>query len=286
MFMSQTMFNGFPLAARALGLCLLILSGVCQAQPKYQDPWLGRWVSGDTTLDMEAWEDGIRIVETRGREKIAAFARMDGKVYPQTGSSRVDSIALKPIDDSSYEYVGSKAGKVVVRSVVTFPGDGQTRISRQTSGEGANGESIWKRQISSGSEPWYGTWTDGTRTFVMEPWADGFLMQFSWPTADGKGFERGSAFGRFDGRDYPESENPNVDTMSFERIDARTMTMVHKKDGKHTVTVTVSISPDGKTRTSRTQGVSPAGKAVDSVVEWRRVEPGRHASQGTSPLKK
>lgn len=283
MLTSQPIFNGFPLAARALSLCLFVFSGVCppgvsHAQPEYQDPWLGSWVSGAARLDMAAWEDGIKIVETRDGEKITAFARMDGKVYPQTGSKLIDGITLKPISERSYEYIGTKAGKIVVRSVVAFPGDGQTRISRLThlngqslNGERSSSESIWKRQISQGDESWYGTWHDGKRTFVMEPWEDGFLMQFSWPTADGKDYDRGSAFGRFDGRDYPESENPNVDTMSFERIDDHTMTMVHKKDGKQTVTATVSISRDGNTRTSSTKGISPTGEAVDSVVTWRRV---------------
>lgn len=270
----ETRSAGLRAVACALGYSLFFASGAAHSQPGYQAPWFGSWVSGDVTLHMEPWEDGIKIVESRNGATIAAFARMDGRLYPQTGSDRVDGITLRPISDESYEYIGTKNGKVVFRSTVSFPGDGRTRIAKLTyrDGETQSAETTWKRALSKGSEAWYGTWTDGKRTFVMEPWQDGFLMQFSWPAADGKDFERGSAFGRFDGRRYPESENPNVDAMSFERLDDRTMTMVHWKNGKHTVTATVSISPDGSTRTSTTKGVSPAGEKVDSVVHWKRVD--------------
>src|SRR6516165_6058698 len=55
---------------------------------------------------------------------------------------------------------------------------------------------------------------------------------------------------KFDGKDYPATGSPNVDSVSVKRVDANTIETLQKKDGKVVMTVTSKVSKDGKTRTS------------------------------------
>jgi hypothetical protein len=63
-----------------------------------------------------------------------------------------------------------------------------------------------------------------------------------------------------DGKDAPVKGNPNADSISVKRIDARTGTTTWKKDGKVTATNTRKLSADGKTLTITTKGTTAEGK--------------------------
>jgi hypothetical protein len=55
--------------------------------------------------------------------------------------------------------------------------------------------------------------------------------------------------GKFDGKDYPLTGDPNGDMRSYKKINDRTMDGITKKDGKVTGTSRIAVSADGKTRT-------------------------------------
>jgi hypothetical protein len=71
---------------------------------------------------------------------------------------------------------------------------------------------------------------------------------------------------KFDGKDYPATGIANADTVSVKRIDANTVEVKQKKDGKVVMTVTSKVSTDGKTRTSTWHGKNAEGKEVHNVV--------------------
>jgi hypothetical protein len=71
---------------------------------------------------------------------------------------------------------------------------------------------------------------------------------------------------KFDGKDYPVTGMANADTVSVKRIDANTVEVAQKKDGKVVMTVTSKVSGDGKTRTSTWRGKNAEGKEVHNVV--------------------
>jgi len=86
-------------------------------------------------------------------------------------------------------------------------------------------------------------------------------------SADGKR-THGEWTGKFDGKEYPVTGDPNADTRSYTKVDDRTMNFTAKKGGKVTVTGRVVVSADGKSRTVTTTGTTgtaePAGRA------WQR----------------
>ena len=75
---------------------------------------------------------------------------------------------------------------------------------------------------------------------------------------------------KFDGKDYPATGIANADTVSVKRIDANTVEVMQKKDGKVVMTVTSKLSNDGKTRTSTWRGKNVEGKEVHNVVVFEK----------------
>lgn len=68
--------------------------------------------------------------------------------------------------------------------------------------------------------------------------------------------------GKFDGKDYPVTGDPNQDTRSYTKIDDHTLGLNVKKGGKKTVSGRIVVSADGKTRSVTTSGTDPQGKAI------------------------
>jgi hypothetical protein len=74
--------------------------------------------------------------------------------------------------------------------------------------------------------------------------------------------------GKFDGKDYPSTGNPMEDMRSYKEVNARTLDVVSKKDGKVLLTGRVVISKDGKTRTTTITGTDASGKKYKSVAVY------------------
>lgn len=65
--------------------------------------------------------------------------------------------------------------------------------------------------------------------------------------------------GKFDGKEYPLTGDTNADMRSYKRVNAHTLTITNKKDGKVTTTGRIVISADGKTRTLTASGTDAKG---------------------------
>jgi hypothetical protein len=73
---------------------------------------------------------------------------------------------------------------------------------------------------------------------------------------------------KYDGKDYPITGLPNVDTIALERLDPTTIRSTWKKGAQVVMTVTSVISKDGTTRTSTFKGKNAEGKDVNNVVVY------------------
>ena len=76
--------------------------------------------------------------------------------------------------------------------------------------------------------------------------------------------------GKFDGKDYPVTGDPNSDMRSYKQMDDHTLGITIMKDGKVTMTGKVAVSADSKTRTIKTHGTEPNGKKFHSVGTYYR----------------
>src|SRR5439155_15954117 len=76
--------------------------------------------------------------------------------------------------------------------------------------------------------------------------------------------------GKFDGKDYPVTGNPNSDMRSYTKIDEHTLEFNVKKGGKITTSGRVVVSADGKSRTVTTSGTDSQGKKFKSTAVYEK----------------
>jgi hypothetical protein len=74
--------------------------------------------------------------------------------------------------------------------------------------------------------------------------------------------------GKFDGKDYPLSGDPNANMRSYKKINAHTTEGITKKDEKVTGKSRIVVSADGKSRTVTTDLTDAAGKKTHSVTVY------------------
>jgi hypothetical protein len=76
--------------------------------------------------------------------------------------------------------------------------------------------------------------------------------------------------GKFDGKDYPVTGDPNSDARSYTKLNERTLTTANKRNGKVTVTGQIVVSADGKSRTLTLTGTTPKGKKFKNVAVYEK----------------
>ena len=74
--------------------------------------------------------------------------------------------------------------------------------------------------------------------------------------------------GKFDGKDYPVTGDPDADMRSYKTVNAHTLALTNKKGGKVTLTGLIVVSANGKTRTVTTTGTDPQGKKIKSTAVY------------------
>ena len=120
-------------------------------------------------------------------------------------------------------------------------------------------------------DPQMGTWklneaqsklTPGTAKVdmvVIEPAGDNVKVTGDGTDRNGKSMHN-EWTGRFDGKDYPVTGNPDSDMRSYKKIDDRTLVLTAKKDGKVMAHGRLVVSADGKSRTVTVSGTDAEGK--------------------------
>jgi hypothetical protein len=74
--------------------------------------------------------------------------------------------------------------------------------------------------------------------------------------------------GKFDGKDYPVTGDPNSDSRSYTKVNERTLTTTNKKNGNVTVTGQIVVSGDDKSRTVTVSGTTPKGKKFKNIAVY------------------
>ena len=74
--------------------------------------------------------------------------------------------------------------------------------------------------------------------------------------------------GKFDGKDYPVTGDPNSDMRSITKIDDHTLGFNAKKGGKVNTSGRIVVSADGKSRTVTTSTTDSSGKKVNSSAVY------------------
>ena len=96
-------------------------------------------------------------------------------------------------------------------------------------------------------------------TVVYEAAGDNVKITIDGVDRDGKPMHN-EWTGKFDGKDYPVTGDPNSDMRSLKTIDDRTMELTVKNRGKVTATGRIVVSPDNKSRTVTVKGTDSTGK--------------------------
>jgi hypothetical protein len=104
-------------------------------------------------------------------------------------------------------------------------------------------------------------------TVVYEVAGDDFKVTVDGTDKDGKAVHN-EWTGKFDGKDYPLTGDPTMNTRSYERIDARTLKLTGKKDGKVVSTGRIAVSANGKTRTVKLTATDSTGKKLESTAVY------------------
>ena len=91
-------------------------------------------------------------------------------------------------------------------------------------------------------------------------------------TTDGTGSEGKPSHsewtGKFDGKDYPVTGDPNADTRSYKKVNDHTLAFTNKKDGKVTITGQGVVSADGMSRTVTLSGTDSKGEKYTSTAVY------------------
>ena len=104
-------------------------------------------------------------------------------------------------------------------------------------------------------------------TVVYSAEGDNVKVTIDGTGADGKPTHN-EWTGKFDGKDYPVTGDPNVDTRAFTKVDDHTLTVSQKKGDKVTTSGKIVLSADGKSRTVTVSGTDPSGKKVSTTAVY------------------
>jgi hypothetical protein len=150
-----------------LGVLISLGSLLAQAA----GPWMGTWklnltkskynpgpgpAPGTVTIfKMMPEKDGFKYtldttLPDGNRTHAEAFARFDGKEYPETGNPAADFNVFQRVDDHTYSLTDRKDGKDALHFRIGISGDGKTRTSvasgKTKDGRPVDNVGVWDRQ--------------------------------------------------------------------------------------------------------------------------------------------
>jgi hypothetical protein len=74
--------------------------------------------------------------------------------------------------------------------------------------------------------------------------------------------------GKYDGKDYPVTGDPNADMRSYKKVNDHTLEFTNKKGDKVTISGRGVVSADGKTRTVTINGTDSKGNKFTSTAVY------------------
>ncbi len=122
----------------------------------------------------------------------------------------------------------------------------------------------WKLNEAKSSFP---TGATKNQTVTYQAEGDQVKVTLDGTAADGKSVHI-EWTGKYDGKFYPVTGDPNVDERSYKQVNGRTVEVISKKDGKEVSTTRVVVAPDGKSRTVTSTTTNAKGAKVTSVAVY------------------
>ncbi len=131
--------------------------------------------------------------------------------------------------------------------------------------------------VMAADDPFVGTWKlnvakskfnpgEAPKSEILKCIAQGNGLKGSFDTVDATGKVSHTEFSaKYDGKDYPQPGDPNVDTTAFRKINPYTLEVVDKKAGKEIGRYRSTVSTDGKTTTIEGTVKDATGKEVTSI---------------------
>ena len=141
------------------------------------------------------------------------------------------------------------AGPATAQSKDPFVGTWRLNVAKSKYTPGPTPKSVTSTYEAAGK---------GLKVSVRNEPASGPVQQYSYTS-------------NLDGTDTKVTgNNPNADTISVKRVDANTLEIVNKRNGKITTRQRNVVSADGKTRTVTTTGIDPQGRKMNNVAVFDR----------------
>jgi hypothetical protein len=132
------------------------------------------------------------------------------------------------------------------------------------------------------SDPQLGTWTLNLAksTFHPGPAPQSMIRRFE-KTDDGIKYTSDTVdaagksihveyIANFDGGDYPLVGSRQAETIALKRVDAYTLEVTQKRNGKVVIIGTRVISKDGRIATVKNKGTDADGQAIDNVLVFEK----------------
>jgi hypothetical protein len=104
-------------------------------------------------------------------------------------------------------------------------------------------------------------------TVVYQAAGDMVKVTVDGMTSDGKPAHN-EWTGKFDGKFYPVTGDPNSDERAYKKIDDRTMELTIKKGGKMVATGRIVVAADGKSRTVSTTAATSMGTTMKNMAVY------------------
>jgi len=104
-------------------------------------------------------------------------------------------------------------------------------------------------------------------TVVYEAAGDSVKVTVDGTGGDGKPVHN-EWTGKFDGKDYAVTGDPNTDTRSSQKVNDHTLAFTNKKGDKVTISGRGVVSADGKTRTVTFTGTDSKGKKYTTTAVY------------------
>jgi hypothetical protein len=101
--------------------------------------------------------------------------------------------------------------------------------------------------------------TTKNHTVIYEETGDSVTITVDGTNAAGKATHN-EWTGKFDGKDYPVTGDPNTDARSYTKVDDHTLEFTGKKAGKVIMSGSIVTSADGTSRTVTMSSTDPQGK--------------------------
>jgi uncharacterized Zn-binding protein involved in type VI secretion len=179
--------------------------------------------------------------------------KADGEDHAVTGNPGFDTVAVKVIDDHTVQRTEKKDGKPVWSGTFTVAADGKTAAADSTryrdGSEVMSSKMTFDRvgKATAGSNAATGSWRPGHLVSASDAaMTDTYQVdgdKIDYKSGRGQGYSA-----TIGGKAVPFMDNGKADgTVSVQRVGKNTLRETYAKDGKVSITSTMSLAADGKT---------------------------------------